>query len=148
MRSDTGSLVGAIASFFVFIVSIYVLYTILTNMYSNFNNTAYAIINGVRNMVGENIKFLNNQTSYLSPNINILNNGNKVLDLSCFRLYVNGFIVNFNYSVNQLYPSNLLLPGEDANITFPNIYLKNASWNYIALLSCYGNRFQTLIYVS
>jgi len=200
MKSDLGSIVGAIIGFVIFIISSIVLYLILDNYYKNFYYTAnsvanqvrnivgenikflnnqtnysspyliiynngnkaldlscfrlyvngyfspFSVANQVRNIVGENIKFLNNQTNYSSPYLIIYNNGNKALDLSCFQLYVNGYFSSFNYSINYLYPSNLFLPGENATIYFNNNYLVNNSWNYIILVSCYGVKFQTLIY--
>jgi archaellum component FlaF (FlaF/FlaG flagellin family) len=145
MRSDLGSIAGLIVSSIIFFISITVLYTILDNAFKGYYS-AYSIAKEIKNIVGENIKFLNNQTNYSSPYLIIYNNGNKALDLSCFQLYVNGYFTPFNYSINYLYPSNLFLPGENATIYFSNQYLVNNSWNYIILVSCYGVKFQTLIF--
>jgi archaellum component FlaF (FlaF/FlaG flagellin family) len=145
MRSDLGSIVGLIISFVVFFISITILYLILNNTFKGYYS-AYTIAREIKNIVGENIEFLNNQTNYSSPYLIIYNNGNKALDLSCFQLYTNGYFTPFNYSINYLYPSNLLLSGENATIYFSNQYLVNNSWNYIILVSCYGVKFQTLIF--
>ncbi len=134
MRSDLGSIIGAIIGFIIFFVSITILYLILNGSFKNYYYSANTIANEIKNIVGENIEFLNN--------------GNKALDLSCFQLYVNGYFIPFNYSINYLYPSTLFLPGENATIYFSNQYLVNNSWNYIILVSCYGVKFQTLIFSS
>jgi len=94
MRSDLGSIIGAIIGFVIFIVSSSVLYLILNNYYKNFYYTANSIDNQIKNIVGENIKFLNNQTNYSNPYLIIYNNGNKALDLSCFQLYINGYFLH------------------------------------------------------
>ncbi|WP_258393216.1 hypothetical protein [Nanobdella aerobiophila] len=148
MRSDLGSIIGAIIGFVIFSLSLFALYFILNNSFASYKYTANSINEEIRNIIGENIEFLDNQTTYINPNITIYNNGNKALDLSCFQLYVNGYYTSFNYSINYLYPSNLLLPGENATIYFSNNYIENNSYNYIIFMSCYGDRFQTLIYVS
>ncbi|BFI73337.1 hypothetical protein YN1_3240 [Nanoarchaeota archaeon] len=148
MKSDLGSIIGAIIGFIIFSLSISILYIILNNYFNNYTKTSNAIASEIKNIIGENIEFLNNQTNFSSPYLIIYNNGNKALDLSCFQLYVNGYLTPFNYSINYLYPSNFLLPNENATIYFSNQYLINNSWNYIILVSCYGVKFQTLIFSS
>ena len=135
------SIYSSILSFLVFVLSITTLYFFIQGGINLIYDRANAIVDRASIIMSENIDFLNNKTSYNNPYLTIRNSGKISLDLSCFKLFVNGNLVNFNYSLRFLYPNQI------ANLTFSNLYIKNNSWNYINLVSCNGLRYDWTIYV-
>ena len=144
MKADISSIFAGLATFLAFILSIAILqYFIITNEERSLSILEKKSKYYYEKML-ELIDFLNNETTADSPTITIKNIGKKSLDLSCFKLYIDGTPVNFIYTINDVYPDGLLNPGESANISVNSL---STGWRKIELVSCTGNRFESLIYV-
>lgn len=144
MKADISSIFAGLTTFLAFILSITILqYFIITNEERSLSILEKKSKYYYEKML-ELIDFLNNETTADSPTITIKNIGKKSLDLSCFKLYIDGTPVNFIYTINDVYPDGLLNPGESANISVNPL---STGWRKIDLVSCTGNRFESLIYV-
>lgn len=139
---DQTSIFGVIITFLAFLISIFILYYYIQNTANTIYLRTLIVSSEIYEKYSELIRILNNQTLYSSPYLTIQNIGYRTLDLSCFQLFVNGNLVQFNYT------QRFLLPNQIENITFPNNYLNNESWNYINLITCNGLRYDDTIYVS
>ena len=142
MKGDASSIIGGFAVFISFIVSLALLHWFITIS----SEKALLILDKNSNLFYEKslelIDFLNNNTLASSPELEIKNIGEISLDLSCFKVYVNGNLTTFNYTINELYSNNLLDPGETAVIYLPP---STVGWKQIVVVSCRGNRFETLL---
>jgi archaellum component FlaF (FlaF/FlaG flagellin family) len=133
-------IISAMFSFLIFLLSIAILMWYINTTTNALYEKAYIIAKKAHEKALENIKFLNNETSFTNPYISIKNIGSTILDLKCFKLFINGKLTEFNYT------KEILFPNEISNITFENTYLKNNSWNTINLISCNGLRYIYTIY--
>jgi len=143
MKADFSTIIGGFFVFTIFIISLFMLYYIVT---LNSEKALIILDRDLENLYRRHLEivdFLNNETDSNNPILIIKNIGKVSLDLSCFKIYVNGNLTNFSYSIEDLYKDFLLNPGETANITLSS---DNIGWKKIIMVSCNGNKFETLIY--
>jgi len=141
-RSDFSSIIGGFAVFISFIVSLAILHYFITLSSEKVLMILDKNTNTMYERSLELISFLNNKTLATSPELDIKNIGEVSLDLSCFRLYINGNLTTFTYTINELYKNGLLDPGENATLYLPP---GSIGWKQVTLVSCKGNRFETLL---
>lgn len=143
MKGDLSQIMGALAGFLVFISSLAIFSYFISYNLKNLNNIIEHTYKYYETRSLELIDFLNNSTNITSSNITIKNIGKVSLDLSCFKLYIDGEEVNFTYHIFDLYKNSLLDPSENATLYFN---YSETGWRKVILVSCDGKRFETLIY--
>lgn len=142
-RGDISSIVGAFVVFITFLLSISLLNYFIQSNYDRGEQRILYISNIIYEKLKENIEFLNNETSSSDPEVIIKNKGKSSIDLSCFKVYVDGQLSNYTYYINEVYVDSLLNPGENATI---ELNPSSPGYHKIGLVSCNGNRFETIIY--
>ncbi|MEM0379286.1 MAG: hypothetical protein QXG71_00790 [Nanopusillaceae archaeon] len=136
-------IIGTAFSFLFFLIAISIF---LFYLNYNINNLANIILKNIQKYeksTFEIIEILDDKISL--PEIKIKNIGKLSLDLSCFKVYVNGNLINFSYEIEEILKDNLLNPSEIARIRLDNI--KNG-WNKIEIISCNGKKFEKAIFFS
>ncbi|MEM5806538.1 MAG: DUF2341 domain-containing protein [Candidatus Aenigmatarchaeota archaeon] len=136
-------IIGTAFSFLFFLIAISIF---LFYLNYNINNLANIILKNIQKYeksTFEIIEILDDKISL--PEIKIKNIGKLSLDLSCFKVYVNGNLINFSYEIEEILKDDLLNPSEIARIRLDNI--KNG-WNKIEIISCNGKKFEKAIFFS